>query len=436
MTTEIEFKFSAQEKALAALPVFLAQHTIIAQDTFTLSNDYYDTPNQDLSQKRTGFRVRGRNQQFEMTLKAGGNSVGGLHQRQEFNVSLTDSEPNLALLPEEAQVLLGDIGALQTQLVKRFSTNFERQRWLIRFQKSEIELVCDQGAVVAGARSVPICEIELELLSGSVTDLFDFAHLFAKLDGLRLSSESKAARGYQLLADESVASAPPSRVIFVAPKKCTVEQGFQSSMHFALDFWQRQELSYLQEDNRRCLEAVVALIRELFSIFGGILPRKATTQLREGLDRITELLQTENQVEKSAEDRLYSSVYLQVKMQFLEWVYHQKWQAFCDAKNQKKWDGSFKRFADIMLGRLGATLKSLFPTALTTILYQDKLIKLQQTVAGLYLMSGAYTDVAMPYIQAWENLQQAIEKPLSVDRLNSLRQHALQVPAFWFNDEI
>lgn len=56
----------------------------------------------------------------------------------------------------------------------------------------------DQGKIIAGESEQPICEIEFELKSGNVQDLFDFVETLPFERDIYFSSASKAKRGYLL----------------------------------------------------------------------------------------------------------------------------------------------------------------------------------------------------------------------------------------------
>lgn len=68
-----------------------------------------------------------------------------------------------------------DLAQLESELEVLFSTNFTREKWLVKFEDSEIEIVFDQGEVSAGAKDIPIQEFELELKQGFVADVLNLA---------------------------------------------------------------------------------------------------------------------------------------------------------------------------------------------------------------------------------------------------------------------
>ncbi|ART80148.1 CYTH domain-containing protein [Oceanisphaera avium] len=199
MNTEIELKFLVSAKRMALLAEQLMQFEVCQHDHTFLSNTYFDTPNLDLSALKAGLRIREQNGQLEQTLKFAGHQVGGLHQRPEYNLALATPWPELGAFARTVWPPDVKPALIQAQLAPLFSTDFMRQRWLINYHHTQIELALDVGEVkAANAEPQPIQELELELVSGDVAQVFALAKQLATLDGLRLSDVSKAQRGYRL----------------------------------------------------------------------------------------------------------------------------------------------------------------------------------------------------------------------------------------------
>lgn len=198
MEQEIELKFIVDPRGTETLRQRLgalsAQHVPAAQ----LLNIYYETDDGWLRGHDMGLRIRGQGKTYEMTLKTAGRSVGGLNQRPEYNIPLT--KPELALEKLPADVWPG--GSLPADLAGRvkplFSTDFQREKWLVDCGESRIEIALDNGEVKAGEHREPIGELELELLSGRVEDVLALAGELLESGVLRQGSLSKAARGYHL----------------------------------------------------------------------------------------------------------------------------------------------------------------------------------------------------------------------------------------------
>src|SRR5476651_2124136 len=88
MTVEIELKFIATPAAIAELPAQLARFNSEHTAPLKLTNIYFETAENYLRSHDIGLRIRGFDDQYEMTIKTGGKVLAGLHQRPEYNVEL------------------------------------------------------------------------------------------------------------------------------------------------------------------------------------------------------------------------------------------------------------------------------------------------------------------------------------------------------------
>lgn len=121
-----------------------------------------------------------------------------------------------------------------------FSTDFYREKWLVEVDGSQIEIALDQGEVKAGEFAEPICELELELLSGDTRAVLKLANQLVSQTGLRRGSLSKAARGYHLAQGNPAREIKPTTILHVAAK-ADVEQGLEAALELALAQWQYHE---------------------------------------------------------------------------------------------------------------------------------------------------------------------------------------------------
>ena len=195
MSNEIEIKLAVSDQAFNELEEHLKNFTCLVHKKQFLSNTYYDYPDHFLAKQKMGLRIRQEDQELTLTLKTNGEVVGGLHSRPEYNLPLTKKEtPTNAQLRE-----LYPFDQLPSSTLQPiFSTDFNRTFWLVEFQQSKIEVAFDQGKIIAGESEQPICEIEFELKSGNVQDLFDFVETLPFERDIYFSSASKAKRGYLL----------------------------------------------------------------------------------------------------------------------------------------------------------------------------------------------------------------------------------------------
>ena len=195
MSNEIEIKLAVSDQAFNELEEHLKNFTCLVHKKQFLSNTYYDYPDHFLAKQKMGLRIRQEDQELTLTLKTNGEVVGGLHSRPEYNLPLTKKEtPTNAQLRE-----LYPFDQLPSSTLQPiFSTDFNRTFWLVEFQQSKIEVAFDQGKIIADESEQPICEIEFELKSGNVQDLFDFVETLPFERDIYFSSASKAKRGYLL----------------------------------------------------------------------------------------------------------------------------------------------------------------------------------------------------------------------------------------------
>ena len=195
MSNEVEIKLAVSDKAFNELEEHLKNFICLVHKKQFLSNSYYDYPDHFLAKQKMGLRIRQEDQKLTLTLKTNGEVVGGLHSRPEYNLPLTEKEtPTNAQLRE----LYSFEQLPSSTLQPIFSTDFNRTFWLVEFQQSKIEVAFDQGKIIAGESEQPICEIEFELKSGNVQDLFDFVETLPFEIDIYFSSASKAKRGYLL----------------------------------------------------------------------------------------------------------------------------------------------------------------------------------------------------------------------------------------------
>ena len=169
-------------------------------DTIALKNTYFDTPDLRLNQARVALRIRERSGQFIQTLKTQGESVSGLSRRGEWEWSLTSAELDGTVLAPVWPSQLDDVSV--TDLQPLFSTDFNRSHWQLVWHApyARVEVALDQGEIRAGVNTTPISELELELLEGSEAALMAIADWLRQLVFLTPGNQSKAERGFQLLA--------------------------------------------------------------------------------------------------------------------------------------------------------------------------------------------------------------------------------------------
>jgi triphosphatase len=199
MTVEIELKLAIPPATASQL----RRHPLVKSLSSApplrrrLHNRYFDTADLDLTRQGYALRLRRVDGRWLQTLKGGGQMEGGLHRREEWEVSVDGDALDLSRFRNSAaqQVLAPLAGQLQLLFV----TDFWRTTWeLTTAAGDRIELALDQGEIRAGGKQVTISEVELELKAGNPLSLYQVAVALQQDLPLRPESANKAERGYAL----------------------------------------------------------------------------------------------------------------------------------------------------------------------------------------------------------------------------------------------
>lgn len=206
MPVEIELKLRLSPDKVAGLRrnsllKSLAISRPVTQKVYTV---YYDTSNFDLRRNELAFRLRrsGRSgKRWIQSIKGGGSAAGGLHQRYEWEAFVPEAQPDFSKIDDIALAKLFGNADLRERLRPLFTTEFKRSIRILRLPDgSEAEFSLDQGTISAtDGSSMSICEIELELKSGSPLPLYQLALDLLSTVPLGLENMSKADRGYGLV---------------------------------------------------------------------------------------------------------------------------------------------------------------------------------------------------------------------------------------------
>lgn len=189
---------------------------------------YFDTPDQALRREKVALRLRREGRRWVQTLKVGRRMSGGLSQAAEYEADAPGGRLSLDRVPEgEVRDMLAHlIGDRPLQPV--CETVIKRSTAEISIDGTIVEFAIDIGEILAGGKSAPLQEAELELLGGEPGGLFTIAAAVFPAGGLRLSRLSKSARGY-LLADKGYVEPPPAAR---GARDIALERGFTAADAF------------------------------------------------------------------------------------------------------------------------------------------------------------------------------------------------------------
>jgi inorganic triphosphatase YgiF len=228
---------------------------------------YYDTPKSALRRAGFSLRVRRSGGRFVQTMKLHRPGGGALLDRPEWEQPVDDMAPDLAALEATPLASALSLDKLRKSLAPRFEIRVERRRWTIALRASEIELVLDEGTVVFGKRTEPLCEIELELKKGDEAVLFEMARTLGALVPLRLGVRTKAERGYALRARPSASDA--SRAVKAEPLALRAEmsmaEAFAAIVHSCLRHFRLNEPLVVRERDAGALHQSRVAMRRLRS---------------------------------------------------------------------------------------------------------------------------------------------------------------------------
>ncbi|RQP26239.1 CYTH and CHAD domain-containing protein [Piscinibacter terrae] len=205
---EIELKFQVPPQARAAVDAAVAGAA--RPPRVRLQAAYFDTADRALARVGLALRVRREGRRLVQTLK--GLEGDGI-TRSEHNVNLSTAAVNAADPSLHADTPVGQRLAVvlrdSSPLVMTFRTDIRRRTRAVRTRHGMVEIAFDDGVITAGEEQLAVCELEIELLSGSPLAVLAAARTWVKRHGLWLDTRGKAERGDMLSRGEPVA--PPRK---------------------------------------------------------------------------------------------------------------------------------------------------------------------------------------------------------------------------------
>lgn len=273
---EIELKLAvapADMDRLRKLPCLSA--TIAKPSAKLLDSIYFDTDDHRLAANGLSLRVRRVGRKLVQTLKSAPAPGAGALVRGEWEAEVSQPRPDLSVLPDPAVLeSLGELSAAVLEPV--FETRIRRQvRRLSPAEGIVVEVALDQGEIVApGGLSLPVHEVELELVEGTDTGvLYALARAIHAEVPVRLEMATKSARGYALATGTEPASVKASRLT-LAPD-ATVEEALSAIVRHCLGHLMANEaVTRLGQDPEGVHQMRVALrrLRSALQIFRPFIP--------------------------------------------------------------------------------------------------------------------------------------------------------------------
>lgn len=193
MGIEFELKYNATAQAQAAIQAAYP----LDYRSYRMETTYYDTPDFALSDRRITLRRRLENDQSVCTVKTPVSGYG----RGEWECCSEDIHQGI--------IELCKLGAPKTLLVLTVSgvtpvcaARFHRLAGLVTYGDAVLELALDAGVLLGGGQEIPLCEVEVELKSGTPEAAVEFAGMLAERFGLQREQKSKFRRALALAKGE------------------------------------------------------------------------------------------------------------------------------------------------------------------------------------------------------------------------------------------
>ena len=263
--TELKLRIAPEQLARLKRHPLLKKYQVTRPATRRLHNIYYDTPKLELHKSEMALRLRRAGRQWLQTLKGGGSVKAGLHRRDEWEIPVNRAALDFSLLenagPQTAEWEEHLPQRLRKKLQPVFVTDFSRTSRMLDWQGAQIELCMDHGEVRTEQRSMPICELELELKSGEPQQLFELALALLEIVPLELEPVSKAEQGYRLLT--GYADRPVKGVVPDIAKNATLAEALQTLIWSCLLHLQDNLRGAMSSDDAEYLHQMRVALRRL-----------------------------------------------------------------------------------------------------------------------------------------------------------------------------
>src|SRR5262245_743421 len=179
--------------------------------TKELRTVYFDTPEHDLRAGGISLWLRRQDGGWQQTVKVDQHVENGMSNPIELQTFVEEERPDIRKISDKNVRRAVQKALAGTSLRPVFETIVQRTTRSIKVQGSEIELGVDDGEVRAGNERQDLREADLELKAGSSEGLLLAAEKLLAGHELKLSTQSKAERGYRLALGKKDGSTEPEK---------------------------------------------------------------------------------------------------------------------------------------------------------------------------------------------------------------------------------
>ncbi len=297
--TETELRLAGDRSTLEILfdSPLIASEDGTPEKIADLASCYFDTEDQQLHARKLALRVRHDSKgSRRQTLKAADDDQTATLTRREWEMAVDQDSPVLDALPKDARALLPKSAKRKGGLRKAFETRIKRRTRKIAVNGADapagmVEVALDVGEIVTEAGSVPIAEIELELLEGAAPSLYELALALQTLGPVRLETRSKSVRAYDKLAD-----VPPSwhhaTMPSLAPSN-SVDDAMAAIFARCYEQWLANQAAAIDGTDPEGVHQMrigLRRLRSALSIFSDVIPEQQLIWLKEGAKETADVL--------------------------------------------------------------------------------------------------------------------------------------------------
>jgi inorganic triphosphatase YgiF len=202
-----------------------------------LVSTYFDTPRHILRKSGMALRIRNDGRERTQTLKIGTSGPAGLQNHDEWSAVVDGDRPNFSHIADDELARSLARRRCEDRLNSVFTTDIERTSMLLKTPGAKVELAIDQGHIRAGKngrhRTEPVCEAELELVSGDPASMLELALDLCETYDIQLAHRTKAERGYAL-ARPSLRPRPAKARLRALDPAMTAGEAFDAVIRSAL----------------------------------------------------------------------------------------------------------------------------------------------------------------------------------------------------------
>ncbi|MCD8355148.1 MAG: CYTH domain-containing protein [Clostridia bacterium] len=188
----VEFDRIADSKMVAPL--------VVEETRLEMEATYYDTADGQIAKSHGGLRLRRENTDNIVCLKLAAQTGfnGAYKAREEYECHASDIRTGIQNLPSAGAPKEICDCLLQANLIELGRTMFTRFNFQLEYINCTCELAFDYGKLTRNGRVGTICEMELELKSGSEVDFDELAIKLQREFELEPQPLSKLARMMRL----------------------------------------------------------------------------------------------------------------------------------------------------------------------------------------------------------------------------------------------